>query len=116
MKINRLTGSIQLPISVARASQSNGQPALGCRHMPHIHTPICSPPQCVHMSPLVGRLVQRSRLILDRHIIPTHALILAPNEIRNLLVLGLLDGTLVVLRSLAHELLLDHVDACQMLD
>ena len=38
-------------------------------------------------------------------------LILRSNEIRNLLVLCLLDRALVVLRALAHELLLDKVDA-----
>jgi hypothetical protein len=39
------------------------------------------------------------------------ALVLATNEVGDLLVLGLLDGALVVLRALAEELLLDEVDA-----
>jgi hypothetical protein len=40
------------------------------------------------------------------------ALVLATDEVRNLLVLGLLDGALVVLLALAEEVLLDVVDAC----
>jgi hypothetical protein len=39
-------------------------------------------------------------------------LVLATDEVRDLLVLGLLNGVLVVLRTLAEELLLDEVDAC----
>jgi hypothetical protein len=39
-------------------------------------------------------------------------LVLATDEVRDLLVLGLLDGVLVVLRTLAEELLLDEVDTC----
>ena len=40
------------------------------------------------------------------------ALVLAADKIRNLLVLGLLDGALIVLRPLAEHVLLHPVDTC----
>lgn len=39
-------------------------------------------------------------------------LVLATDEVRDLLVLGLLNGVLIVLRTLTEELLLDEIDAC----
>lgn len=65
-------------------------------------------------SNLIGISIQRSRLILDRHILARRTLILSSNEIRNLLVLGLLDGGFVVLLALAEEALLDVVDSWRM--
>jgi len=81
---------------------------------------------------LVGVPIKRSRLVLDRNLIARHILVLAANEVADLLlhhkhdqlavhlpilaststyILSLLNGRLVVLRTLAHESLLDHVDA-----
>ena len=51
------------------------------------------------------------RLILDRKVTPRPFLILTPNEIRNLLVLGLLDGGLVALIPLSQTVLLYCVDS-----
>ncbi|PIA90352.1 hypothetical protein CB0940_10972 [Cercospora beticola] len=60
---------------------------------------------------LIDIPIESSRLILNRHILARRTLVLAANEVGDLLVLGLLDGALVVLRALTHELLLDVVDA-----
>lgn len=51
-------------------------------------------------------------LVLNRHITPCRRLVLVPNEIADLLVLGLFNSTLVVLSALVEEILLDVVDAC----
>lgn len=59
----------------------------------------------------ISVLVESSGLILDRDIATSGALVLATNEVGDLLVLCLLDGTLVVLWTLAEEFLLDEVDA-----
>lgn len=64
------------------------------------------------MGALVDIPVQRSRLILDGDIAARHILVFAPDEVANLFILRLLNSTLVVLGSLAQELLLDEVDAC----
>lgn len=50
-------------------------------------------------------------LVLDWHLASGAGLVLAANEVGDLLVLGLLKGRLVVLWALAHNLLLDEVDA-----
>jgi len=61
---------------------------------------------------LVSTLVTRCSLFIrNGEVLASLALVLATDEVRDLLVLGLLDGTLVVLRTLAEELLLDVVDA-----
>jgi hypothetical protein len=49
--------------------------------------------------------------ILAKVILSRHTLDLAPDKVRDLLVLRLLDGALVILRSLSQETLLDEVDA-----
>lgn len=59
---------------------------------------------------LVSRPVKSCGLVLNRNVTARLALVLSANEVGDLLVLGLLDGALVVLRSLSHELLLDEVD------
>lgn len=56
-------------------------------------------------------LAEASLLILDRNITARRTLILSTNEVGDLLVLGLLDGRLVVLRARAHKFLLDKVDS-----
>ena len=53
-----------------------------------------------------------SLFVRNGEVLASLALVLATDEVRNLLVLGLLDGALVVLLSLAEEVLLDVVDAC----
>ena len=54
---------------------------------------------------------KRRRPILNRDILPRPPLELPPQLVGNLLVLRLLEGRLVVLRSLAEPILLDGVDA-----
>jgi hypothetical protein len=51
--------------------------------------------------------------VRDGELLAADALVLATNEVGDLLVLGLLDGALVVLLALAEEVLLDVVDACK---
>jgi hypothetical protein len=53
-----------------------------------------------------------SLLILDRHLAPRNSLVLIPNEVADLLILGLLDCTFIILGSLLEEFLLGEVDAC----
>ena len=60
-------------------------------------------PQCPRSANLFVR---------NGEVLASLALVLATNEVRDLLVLGLLDGALVVLLALAEEVLLDVVDAC----
>ena len=55
-------------------------------------------------------LTETSLLVLDGHIGASGRLVLATDEVADLFVFGLLDGGLVVLSTLAHELLLDEVD------
>ena len=50
--------------------------------------------------------------VRDGELLAAGVLVLATNEVGDLLVLGLLNGALVVLLSLAEEVLLDVVDAC----
>ena len=50
--------------------------------------------------------------VRNGEVLASLALVLATDEVGNLLVLGLLDGALVVLLALAEEVLLDVVDAC----
>jgi hypothetical protein len=64
-------------------------------------------PQIIHS------LVERSLLVLDGDIRPSSSLVLPTDEVRDLLVLGLLNGRLVVLLALAQELLLHEIDACE---
>ena len=49
--------------------------------------------------------------VRNGEVLASLALVLATDEVRDLLVLGLLDGALVVLLALAKEVLLDVVDA-----
>ena len=49
----------------------------------------------------------------DRELFAAGVLVLATDEVGDLLVLGLLHGALVALLALAQELLLDEVDACE---
>lgn len=50
-------------------------------------------------------------LVLDGDILASGVLVLAADEIADLLVFGLLSGALVVLRTLAEEFFLDEVDS-----
>ena len=61
---------------------------------------------CPHLSPIASLFVRNGEVLASL------ALVLATDEVRDLLVLGLLDGALVVLLALAKEVLLDVVDAC----
>lgn len=58
------------------------------------------------MSPLTESCL----LVLDWDITASSRLVLLPNEVRNLLVLCLLNSTLIVLWALSEKLLLDEVD------
>jgi hypothetical protein len=49
----------------------------------------------------------------DGELLAAGVLVLATDEVGDLLVLGLLHGVLVALLTLAQELLLDEVDACE---
>lgn len=60
---------------------------------------------------LVLRLVERGGLVLNWHGGASGRLVLAADEVGDLLVLGLLDGGLIVLLALAQNVLLDVVDA-----
>ena len=64
------------------------------------------------VSETVGPLTEFGRLVFNWKVLARCALVLAADEVRDLLVLSLLDGGLVVLRALAHELLLHEVDTC----
>ena len=61
---------------------------------------------CPHLSSIANLFVRNGEVLASL------ALVLATDEVRDLLVLGLLDGALVVLLALAKEVLLDVVDAC----
>lgn len=50
---------------------------------------------------LIFALIERSRLILDRHIGASRRFVLAADVVGDLLILGLLEGGLVVLLALA---------------
>lgn len=50
-------------------------------------------------------------LILNREVGPRGCLVLVSDEVGDLLVFGLLDGTLVILGALAKDMLLGPVDA-----
>lgn len=52
-----------------------------------------------------------SLFVRNGEVLASLALVLATDEVRNLLILSLLDGALVVLLALAKEVLLDVVDA-----
>jgi energy-converting hydrogenase Eha subunit C len=60
-------------------------------------------------------LTETSLLVLDGNVTTSCALVLAAEEVADLLVLGLLDSGLVALVAAAHELLLDEVDAYVLL-
>lgn len=49
-------------------------------------------------------------LVLDWQITSRCTLVLLPNEVTDLLILGLLDSCLIVLLPLTHEVLLDVID------
>jgi hypothetical protein len=66
--------------------------------------------QTVFMSDPEACLTETSLLVLDGDVGAGGALVLAAEEVADLLVLGLLDGGLVALVSGAHELLLDEVN------
>ena len=51
--------------------------------------------------------------VRNGEVLASLALVLATDEVGDLLVLGLLHGVLVALLALAQELLLDEVDACE---
>lgn len=59
-------------------------------------------------------LTKSSLLVFDGEIRASRVLVLSTDKVANLLVLGLLDGRLVVLGALAEDLFLDKVDACVM--
>lgn len=61
----------------------------------------------------IHRSAKGSLLVLDGDIRPSDSLVLLTNEVRDLLVLGLLNSRLVVLLALAQELLLHEIDACE---
>lgn len=61
---------------------------------------------CPHSSSIANLFVRNGEVLSGL------AFVLATDEVRDLLVLGLLDGALVVLRALTEELLLGVVDAC----
>lgn len=71
-----------------------------------------STPSNIDQFSLTFHSSQLRRLILDREIRPRRTLVLVPDKIRDLLVLGLLHGGLIVLRALPERVLLDGVDAC----
>ena len=54
-----------------------------------------------------------SLFVRNGEVLASLALVLATDEVRNLFVLRLLNGALVVLLALAEEVLLDVVDACR---
>lgn len=60
---------------------------------------------CPHSSTIANLFVRNGEVLASL------TLVLATDEVRDLLVLGLLDGALIVLRALTEELLLDVVDA-----
>lgn len=68
-------------------------------------------PNPLHPSNRAHSSTKSCLLVLDRDITAGSTLVLAPNEVGDLLVLSLLDGRLVVLSALAQELLLDEVDS-----
>jgi hypothetical protein len=55
-------------------------------------------------------LTKSSLLVLDGNITACGVLVLAPDEVRNLFVLRLLNSTLIILRSLSEEFLLNEID------
>lgn len=57
-------------------------------------------------------LTKSRLLVLDRDILAGGSLVLASNEVGDLLILGLLNSGLIVLWALTQELLLDVVDSC----
>jgi hypothetical protein len=57
-------------------------------------------------------LLELGLLVLDGDVGASGGLPLLADEVGDLLVLGLLNGGLVVLRALTHESLLDKVDTC----
>lgn len=61
---------------------------------------------------VIALLLELGLLVLDGDVRAGGALPLLADEVGDLLVLGLLDGGFVVLRALAHEFLLNEVDAC----
>ena len=61
---------------------------------------------CAHSHAIASLFVRNGEVLASL------ALVLVTDEVRDLLVLGLLDGALVVLLALAEEVLLDVVDGC----
>lgn len=62
-----------------------------------------------------SNLTKSGLLVLDGNITAGSTLVLTADEVRDLLILGLLDGGLVVLGSSTHELLLDEIDSWEAL-
>lgn len=72
------------------------------------------PSRVSNRSPPISSLREISRLFVrNREVLARRLLILAADGIRDLLILGLLQGVLVVLRALLEDVLLDPVDACE---
>jgi len=57
-------------------------------------------------------LTESGLFIFDGKVLSGVALVLAANEVGDLLILGLLNSRFVVLRSLAKSVLLNRIDAC----
>ncbi len=55
-------------------------------------------------------LLENNSFVRDEEFLAGVALVLATDEVRDLLILGLFDGRLVVLWSLAHHSFLDEVN------
>ena len=87
---------------------------LGAQILRDLAMPSPSPKACIVIPSIPswtsGSSTEPRLLILDGHVPARRALVLAPNEIRDLLILGLLDRALVALISSAHELFLHEVD------
>lgn len=53
--------------------------------------------------------------VLDEELLARLSLVLTTDEVRDLLILGLLEGRLVTLRTLTEESFLDKVDSCHVI-
>lgn len=85
-----------------------------CTHLPATISPSSDPIQSAYMS-VHSNLTKSGLLVLDGNITAGSTLVLTADEVRDLLILGLLDGGLVVLGSSTHELLLDEIDSWEAL-
>lgn len=74
-------------------------------------TPFKLPSQSLLMLPAAANANPNTHLFIShRNILPRILLVLVPNEITDLLILGLLDGALVGLVALSEDVLLEEVD------